>query len=160
MLAILTVRLAFVPATRLAVPPTSSPLQRRETGGRPRMLGSLLDMLGGGDAAMVEPSKALPGRQQKMAIPDRHYVLGNKMNEVPEGHKVAVFANGCFWGSEKGIWRLPGDGIYSTAVQPHTTTHARSACSLTAATACCACRRSATVRATRPTRRTRKRAPA
>ena len=26
-----------------------------------------------------------------------------------------VFANGCFWGSEKGIWRLPGD-VYSTAV--------------------------------------------
>ena len=26
----------------------------------------------------------------------------------PEGHKVFVFANGCFWGSEKGIWRLPG----------------------------------------------------
>ena len=29
--------------------------------------------------------------------------------------KVAVFANGCFWGSEKGIWRLPA-GIHSTAV--------------------------------------------
>ena len=38
------------------------------------------------------------------------------MDDVPEGHKVAVFANGCFWGSEKGIWRLPGDGIYNTAV--------------------------------------------
>eukprot|EP00966_Prymnesium_polylepis_P167464 3871514-Prymnesium_polylepis.1 len=25
-------------------------------------------------------------------------------------------ANGCFWGSEKGFWRLPGGGIYSTAV--------------------------------------------
>jgi hypothetical protein len=34
---------------------------------------------------------------------------------VPEGYKVAVFANGCFWGSEKGIWRLPA-GIHSTAV--------------------------------------------
>merc|ERR1719217_1331386 len=32
----------------------------------------------------------------------------------PEGYKVAVFANGCFWGSEKGAWRLPG--VYSTAV--------------------------------------------
>ena len=46
----------------------------------------------------------------------RHFVLGNDLEKVPEGHKVAVFANGCFWGSEKGIWRLPGDGIYSTAV--------------------------------------------
>lgn len=27
-----------------------------------------------------------------------------------------VFANGCFWGSEKGVWRLPGAGIYATAV--------------------------------------------
>merc|ERR1711988_1358950 len=46
----------------------------------------------------------------------RHFVLGTKMEDIPEGHKVAVFANGCFWGSEKGIWRLPGDGIFSTAV--------------------------------------------
>lgn len=47
----------------------------------------------------------------------RHYVLGTDMTKVPEGHKVAVFANGCFWGSEKGIWRLPPEGgIYSTAV--------------------------------------------
>lgn len=34
---------------------------------------------------------------------------------MPEGFKVAVFANGCFWGSEKGIWRLPA-GIHSTTV--------------------------------------------
>ena len=27
---------------------------------------------------------------------DRHYVLGNDLETVPEGHKVAVFANGCF----------------------------------------------------------------
>merc|ERR1719203_2177449 len=65
---------------------------------------------------MIGPEDALPGRPQKMQVAARHYVLGNKMDDVPEGHKVAVFANGCFWGSEKGIWRLPGDGIYSTAV--------------------------------------------
>merc|ERR1719247_627575 len=34
----------------------------------------------------------------------------------PEKMKVCVFANGCFWGSEKGIWRLPGGGIHSTSV--------------------------------------------
>jgi hypothetical protein len=80
---------------------------------------SILDLLGGGptaDKGLIDPKDALPGREQKMMVPDRHYVLGNKMLDVPEGHKVAVFANGCFWGSEKGIWRLPGDGIYSTAV--------------------------------------------
>merc|ERR1719217_846178 len=75
-----------------------------------------MDLLGGLEPKMVEPENALPGRQQKMPINDRHRVLGNKMQEVPEGHKVAVFANGCFWGSEKGIWRLPGEGIFSTAV--------------------------------------------
>ena len=86
--------------------------------GQPRAIGSLLDLLGGGgmDAGLVDPKDALPGRPNKMMIPDRHFVLGNKMEGVPEGHKVAVFANGCFWGSEKGIWRLPGDGIYNTAV--------------------------------------------
>ena len=61
---------------------------------------------------------ATPGRPQKMSGIEgtRHFVLGNDLEKVPEGFKVAVFANGCFWGSEKGIWRLPGDGIYSTAV--------------------------------------------
>jgi peptide-methionine (S)-S-oxide reductase len=66
---------------------------------------------------MVSPDKALPGRSQKMPNIDglKHYVLGNPIDKVPDGHEVAVFANGCFWGSEKGIWRLP-KGIYSTAV--------------------------------------------
>ena len=31
----------------------------------------------------------------------------------PEGMAVIVIANGCFWGSEKGMWRLPG--VFSTA---------------------------------------------
>lgn len=67
---------------------------------------------------MVDPAKALPGRDDPVYYPEKyeHYVLKNPMSEVPDGFKVAVFANGCFWGSEKGIWRLPGDGIYSTAV--------------------------------------------
>jgi len=82
----------------------------------PRMIGNLLDLLGGGEADLVKPEEALPGRTTKMTINDRHRVLGTKMDDVPEGHKIAVFANGCFWGSEKGIWRFPGDGIYSTAV--------------------------------------------
>jgi len=81
------------------------------------MIGSLMDMLGGGDAGLISPDKALKGRPNKMANIDgyRHYVLGNKLTEVPEGYKVAYFGNGCFWGSEKGIWRLP-KGIHSTAI--------------------------------------------
>jgi len=66
---------------------------------------------------MVPKDKALPGRPNKMPVPAKHFVLGNQMEGPYPAHlKVAVFANGCFWGSEKGIWRLPGGGIYSTAV--------------------------------------------
>eukprot|EP00854_Cymbomonas_tetramitiformis_P028701 gene28701-35610_t len=52
-----------------------------------------------------------------MPVSSKHYVLGNPM-EGPwkEGLEVIIIANGCFWGSEKGMWRLPGGGIYSTAV--------------------------------------------
>jgi len=98
------------------VAPAARSLAPRTTGAR--MYASLFDLLNGmnSEPQMVEPSKALPGREQPMQVPDRHYVLGNKMLDLPEGYKVAVFANGCFWGSEKGIWRLPGDGIYTTAV--------------------------------------------
>ena len=103
--------------------PVGRPLATRPAGfalrgggrGGVRMLGALFGLLP--DAEMVEPGNALPGRDRPMSVPERHHVLGNKMKGPwPEGHKVAVFANGCFWGSEKGIWRLPGGGIYSTAV--------------------------------------------
>jgi len=68
-------------------------------------------------AGLIEPSKALPGRSEAMDITDKHFVLGNPMKGPwPEGFQVLIFANGCFWGSEKGIWRLPGGGIHSTAV--------------------------------------------
>ena len=66
---------------------------------------------------MVSKDKALPGRAVPMKISQKHFVLGNPMQGPwPEGHKVMIFANGCFWGSEKGIWRLPGGGIYTSAV--------------------------------------------
>jgi len=65
---------------------------------------------------MIRPHEALPGRSQPLRISDTHYVLGTQMKGPwPAGMEIAVFANGCFWGSEKGIWRLPM-GIYSTAV--------------------------------------------
>ena len=63
-----------------------------------RMIGSILDLLAGGPSKgeLIDPEKALPGRSTKMPNIDglRHYVLGNKIEEVPEGYKEAVFANG------------------------------------------------------------------
>lgn len=45
----------------------------------------------------------------------RHFVLGTPLDTKvkPSGFEAAVFATGCFWGAEKGFWRLPG--VYSTA---------------------------------------------
>jgi hypothetical protein len=74
---------------------------------------SILDLLGGGAGGaknqLIDPQKALPGRPQKMAGIDglKHYVLKNPLTDVPTGYKEAIFANGCFWGTEKSFWRLP-----------------------------------------------------
>jgi len=66
---------------------------------------------------LVPADSAFKGRTEKMRVSDKHFVLGNPMEGPwPENMRVIVFANGCFWGSEKGIWRLPGGGIYTTAV--------------------------------------------
>lgn len=66
---------------------------------------------------MVKAEDALKGRSEVMKVDERHYVLKNPLKGPwPKGLKVCIFANGCFWGSEKGIWRLPGGGIFSTAV--------------------------------------------
>lgn len=66
---------------------------------------------------MVTREKALPGRDEPMKVSDEHFVLKTPMKGPwPEGFQVCVFANGCFWGSEKGVWRLPLGGVHSTAV--------------------------------------------
>lgn len=65
---------------------------------------------------MIIGSKIAPSWCMKRSIlPFVSYIFVLAISEVPEGFKEAVFANGCFWGSEKGIWRLP-KGIHSTAV--------------------------------------------
>ena len=45
-----------------------------------------------------------------------HYVrsANRLVPPFPSGLQSCVFAAGCFWGTEKGFWRLPG--VYSTAV--------------------------------------------
>ncbi len=44
-----------------------------------------------------------------------HVVLGTPIDAAPQaGQAEAVFGCGCFWGAEKGFWRLPG--VVTTAV--------------------------------------------
>jgi len=66
-------------------------------------------------AAMVEPDKALRGRETAMAVPERHLVLGTPISPpAMEGFERAIFAMGCFWGAERKFWQA--DGVYTTAV--------------------------------------------
>ena len=45
----------------------------------------------------------------------RHVVLGTPIALTPtQGQAEALFGCGCFWGAEKGFWRLPG--VLTTAV--------------------------------------------
>lgn len=68
-----------------------------------------------GNANMVEKGAALAGRAETMAVAEKHFVhkQSNMRGPWPEPLKVAVFATGCFWGTEKGFWRLPG--VHATA---------------------------------------------
>jgi peptide-methionine (S)-S-oxide reductase len=64
---------------------------------------------------MPNREDALPGRAQKMRVPERHFVNGNRLEPpFPAGLESAIFAMGCFWGAERCFWQLPG--VYSTAV--------------------------------------------
>ena len=64
---------------------------------------------------MPAPDEALPGRADAMPIPEAHDVLGTPLKPpFPEGTERAMFGMGCFWGSERIFWRLPG--VYTTFV--------------------------------------------
>jgi peptide-methionine (S)-S-oxide reductase len=64
---------------------------------------------------MVEPERALPGRDESMEITQAHLVLGCRITPpFPAGMERAIFGMGCFWGAERTFWTLPG--VYTTAV--------------------------------------------
>jgi len=59
--------------------------------------------------------EALPGRAERMRVPERHFVNGSRLEPpYPEGMQLALFGLGCFWGAERKFWTQPG--VYSTAV--------------------------------------------
>ena len=61
------------------------------------------------------PSKAdaLPGRAERMPVPDAHFVNRNRLTRAVSrrARSARVFGMGCFWGAEKKFWQLPG--VYS-----------------------------------------------
>ena len=64
---------------------------------------------------MPTASDALPGRPQPMAVPETHFVNGNRLAPpFPAGYELALFGMGCFWGAERLFWELPG--VWSTSV--------------------------------------------
>lgn len=63
---------------------------------------------------MVSPEKALPGRNQPVDVPLRHRVLQTPLvAPFPPGAEHLALGMGCFWGTEKVFWNLPG--VYTTA---------------------------------------------
>jgi peptide-methionine (S)-S-oxide reductase len=64
---------------------------------------------------MIEPERALAGRDQGMPLAGNHTVLGTPIRPpFPEGIETAVFGMGCFWGAERMFWQA--EGVYTTAV--------------------------------------------
>ena len=66
-------------------------------------------------SSLVEPTEALPGRDEQMSVPATHDVLGTPLRPpFPDGFETAIFGLGCFWGAERVFWQAPG--VYTTAV--------------------------------------------
>jgi len=64
---------------------------------------------------MPEPAEALPGREARVPVAPRHFVLGTSMEPpFPDGMEMALFAMGCFWGAERIFWQA--EGVHTTAV--------------------------------------------
>jgi len=75
----------------------------------------VFEMLFRKQAEMPQPEDVLRGRDQKMPVAARHFVLTAPMlPPFPEQLELGLFGMGCFWGAERKFWEV--SGVYSTAV--------------------------------------------
>jgi peptide-methionine (S)-S-oxide reductase len=75
----------------------------------------MLNFLSKHKTALPDPESALPGRDEPMPVPERHFVLDAPLRPpFPDGTEQAIFGLGCFWGAERLFWELPG--VFTTAV--------------------------------------------
>ena len=64
---------------------------------------------------MPTPDQALPGRDERMPVAARHFVLDAPLQgPFPDDTRQAMFGLGCFWGAERKFWQAAG--VYTTAV--------------------------------------------
>jgi len=67
------------------------------------------------DKFSLPSAEALPGREEAMAVAERHFVLDAPLAPpFPADTDKALFGMGCFWGAEKLFWKSAG--VYTTAV--------------------------------------------
>ena len=64
---------------------------------------------------MPAKHEALPGRSDRMRVPEAHHVSGARLEPpFPAGFQKALFGMGCFWGAERKFWTQKG--VHTTAV--------------------------------------------
>lgn len=63
---------------------------------------------------MVSKEQALPGRNEPISLPAKHFVNQNIIEPYPEHMQCAMFGLGCFWGAERKFWEI--EGVYTTSV--------------------------------------------
>lgn len=65
-------------------------------------------------AEMIDPARALAGRETPIATASIHFVFDRPLKAPPPpGLQKAMFGMGCFWGVERMFWQL--DGVWMTA---------------------------------------------
>lgn len=64
---------------------------------------------------MPTEATALPGRDEALAVPEKHFVNGRPLKgPYPDGLEIIYLGMGCFWGAERLFWQTPG--VWVTAV--------------------------------------------